>query len=88
MLFKKLNFKVKSPSIGVGLIFLAFTQLPLAFNETLKLACIATTWADYAVFWNWKDIPLDSRVRYCNGASVSPTMNKGKPPSTKSLNPL
>ena len=67
MVLKKRSLKFNSRSIGAGIIFLAFTQLPLAINESLKLACFVTTWADYAVFWSWEEIPLDARVRYCNG---------------------
>ena len=74
MMSKNFNFKNLSPSAGVGLIVLACTQLPFAINESLKLACFATTWADYAVFWEWKDIPLDTRVRYCQGANISPSI--------------
>ena len=67
MFLKRFCFKIPQPSVGVGLIILAFTQMPMAFNESLKLVCVATTWGDYAVFWNWKDVPLDARVRYCQG---------------------
>ncbi len=87
MIFKKLNFKIHSPSTGAGLIILALTQFPFAINESLKLACFATTWADYAVFWSWKEIPLDSRLRHCNGANIpSEFANenhlKSKPPNS------
>jgi len=68
---KGINFKINTPSAGVGLLMLVLTQLPLALNESLKLVCIATTWADYAVFWSWDEIPLDARVRYCEGGSLS-----------------
>ena len=57
------------PSIGFGLALLAITQIPFALNESLKFVCISTTWADYAVFWDWGDIPIDSRVRYCLGGN-------------------
>ena len=69
---KGLNFKINTPSAGVCLLILVLTQLPMALNESLKLVCFATTWADYAVFWSWEEIPLDSRVRYCQGGSMSP----------------
>ena len=68
---KGINFKINTPSAGVGLLMLVLTQLPLTLNESLKLVCIATTWADYAVFWSWDEIPLDARVRYCEGGSMS-----------------
>ncbi len=74
MELKNFRFKLDGPSTGIGLIVLAFTQLPLAINESLKLACFATTWADYAVFWDWKDIPIDTRVRYCQGANTVPRL--------------
>ena len=70
ILFRKPNFKFPKPRISTILILLAFTQVPFALNESLKLVCIGTTWADYAVFWEWKDIPLDSRVRYCLGGNI------------------
>ncbi len=76
MRLKKIGFRIPSPSFGVGLTFLAMTQLPLAINQALNLACVATTWADYAVFWQWEDIPLDARVRYCNGGSNPPILSK------------
>ncbi len=71
MFFKRLNFKLSAPSAGLALIFLAITQAPMAINESLRLACILTTHSDYAIFWNWKDIPLDARLRYCNGGDNS-----------------
>ena len=71
MMLKKFKCKIRRPSLAIGLILLAFTQVPLAINETLKLACFATTWADYADFWHWEDIPLDARVRYCQGGTKS-----------------
>ena len=74
MIFKNFNLKIPRPSVGFGLLLLALTQLPLALNESLKIACFATTWADYAVFWNWQDIPLDARVRYCQGGNISPNI--------------
>ena len=70
MSLKKFNFRIPSPSAGIGLIILALTQLPFAMNESLKLACFTTTWADYATFWKWQEIPLDIRIRYCNGAPM------------------
>ncbi len=63
------NLKLPKPSIAVGLIMIAVTQIPLTINESLKLVCITTTWADYAAFWDWRDVPLDSRVRYCLGST-------------------
>ena len=69
---KRFNLKINTPSTGVGLLILVLTQLPLALNESFKLVCFATTWADYAVFWSWEEIPLDARVRYCQGGSISP----------------
>ena len=81
--FKKISFKFDRPSTGVALIILALTQLPLAVNESLKLACFATTWADYAVFWKWEDIPLDARVRYCQGGLIEPRSIKQKDSDTK-----
>ncbi len=77
MLFKKINFKIYPPSTGIGLLILALTQLPLAINESLKVACFFTTFSDYAVFWDWDDIPIDSRVRYCQGSDF--TLKKKKP---------
>ena len=76
MLFKRLTFKIPSPSTGIGLFVLALTQFPFAINESLKLACFLTTWADYAVFWKWDDIPLDARVRYCQGSFNAPRLYK------------
>ncbi len=67
-----MQIKLKPNSTSIGLLILALTQFPFAINETLKLSCIVTTWSDYGVFWNWKDIPLDSRIRYCNGGLMSP----------------
>ena len=83
MLLEKLRFNFPPPPTGVAIILLAITQLPFAVNETVKLACFATTWADYAVFWNWKDIPIDSRVRYCQGGSVSPRIIQDNKPKIK-----
>ncbi|WP_320667818.1 hypothetical protein [Prochlorococcus sp. MIT 1307] len=80
---QKLNFKFHAPSAGIGLLILALTQLPFSINQSLKLVCIATTWADYAVFWNWQDIPLDARVRYCHGGEISPASIKGDTFKTK-----
>ena len=51
------------------------TQLPFAINQALNLACVATTWADYAAFWDWKQVPLDARVRYCQGGSIPAKFN-------------
>ena len=75
---KNRKFKIPSPSTGAGLLILALTQLPFAINESLKIACFATTFSDYAKFWSWNDIPIDSRVRYCQGASISPLKMKNK----------
>ena len=88
MIFKKLNFKINSPSTGLGLMILAFTQIPLAVNETLKVGCVLTTWSDYAVFWNWKDIPLDARVRYCQGGSNPKSLMNPPALSSKGNNAL
>ena len=76
MFLTKFKFKIPCPSLAFGLIVLAMTQVPLAINETLKLACFASTWADYAVFWQWEDIPLDARVRYCQGGASSKDLRK------------
>ena len=80
--------RLPKPSIGFGLILLASTQIPLAINESIKLICITTTWADYAVFWDWHDIPLDSRVRYCLGGTPSignSTTNNSSPDNKDKL---
>ncbi len=69
MLFKGLKFEIRDSLTWIALLLLTLTQVPSAVNETLKLGCILTTWSDYAVFWTWKDIPLDERVRYCNGGN-------------------
>ena len=76
MKLKKISFRIPQPSIGLGLILLTLIQLPLALNQALKLTCVATTWADYASFWQWQDIPLDARVRYCQGGSSSKDLRK------------
>ena len=83
MFFKK--FKLYTPSTGIGLIVLALTQLPMSINESLKVACFVTTWADYAVFWEWQDIPLDARVRHCQGTSTSTREFNDSIPTTKIL---
>ena len=62
--------KLKSYIISISILTLSMTQVPLAINESIKLGCILTTWSDYDAFWSWKEIPLDSRVRYCNGGNV------------------
>ena len=62
------------------------TQLPLAVNESLKLVCVGTTWADYAAFWDWNDIPLDARIRYCQGGSLSNEIINEIPFNTKKKN--
>ena len=72
MLLKKRKFRIHLPSTGTGLLILALTQLPFAINESLKIACFVTTFSDYAKFWSWNDIPIDSRVRYCQGTSITP----------------
>ncbi len=61
---------MKTPGTSVALLLLVLTQVPFGINESLKFACILTTSTDYASFWKWEDIPLDSRVRFCNGASL------------------
>ena len=78
MKLKKISFRIPQPSIVLGLILLTLIQLPLALNQALKLTCVATTWADYASFWQWQDIPLDARVRFCNGGYNSSTILKQK----------
>ncbi len=72
MQLDKRKFKIHPPSTGIGLLILALTQLPFAFNESLKIVCFATTFSDYATFWSWNDVPIDSRVRYCQGISIAP----------------
>ena len=67
---KRFNFRIKAPSTAISLLLLAMTQLPAALNETLKTTCILTTWSDYKTFWAWNEIPLDSRIRFCNGSEI------------------
>ncbi len=71
MITKGPKSKTPSPGIGFFLLLLLMTQVPLAINETLRLTCVLTTWSDYADFWKWEEIPLDSRVHYCNGGTNS-----------------
>ncbi len=79
MAFRKINFRIKSPSVGIGLVLLAITQVPLAVNESLRFACFATTMGDYAVFWSWEDVPLDVKVNYCQGGSSSKALTTDGP---------
>ncbi len=67
MILKRISFNFKPNATALALFFLAFTQVPSAFNNSLMLSCVLTTWADYATFWKWRDIPIDERVRFCNG---------------------
>ena len=85
MAFRKINFSIKSPSVGIGLVLLAITQVPLAVNESLRFACFATTMGDYAVFWSWKDIPLDARINFCQGGSAPPRSLKDAAENTNGL---
>ena len=87
MILKSLKFSIPSPSTGIGLIILALTQLPLAINQSLKIACFVTTSSDYAAFWSWQEIPLDARVHYCQGGMTSQSLKIGKPTTSESNSP-
>ncbi len=69
-----IKFQAFKISTSLSILILALTQVPFAVNEVLKLGCALSTTADYADFWQWRDISLDSRVRYCNGGEIKTKM--------------